>query len=281
MLRRISSSGARRRPSGASSDGRDAVDVVGAERQRHLRQLRAVAQPVHLDVRHVRRRQTRDRHRLHVVVAGRRPEGAQRQRQRVERLDAAEAALQRADLAARSAARSPAGRPCATCRRTLREAGLASAARAPPRDRASVSSGTSASASRPASREPRQHGRRRRRPRRRSARRRPRRTPVTVRAPATARALPTALSGDVERRRRAGEPHLAARPAARASANERSNGHDGDAQERHARRRAAAAAARRPACRPAGCRRAAASSSTTRRLEVGAAGDALQILVEG
>jgi hypothetical protein len=61
MLRRISSSGARRRPS-ARRRRRHAVDVVGAERQRHLRELRAVAQPVHLDVRHLRRRQARDRH---------------------------------------------------------------------------------------------------------------------------------------------------------------------------------------------------------------------------
>ena len=50
MLRRISSSGARRRPSGASSTGRHVVDIVGAERQRDLRELRPVAQPVDLHV---------------------------------------------------------------------------------------------------------------------------------------------------------------------------------------------------------------------------------------
>ena len=51
---------------------RHVVDVVGADGQRDLRELRAVERPVHLDRRNVRHHVPRDRDRLHVVVARRR-----------------------------------------------------------------------------------------------------------------------------------------------------------------------------------------------------------------
>ena len=52
MLRLTSSTDVRRRPSVSSSTAEHAIEVVGAERQRHLRQLGAVLRPVHLNVRH-------------------------------------------------------------------------------------------------------------------------------------------------------------------------------------------------------------------------------------
>ena len=59
-------------------DGRHAVDVVGADRQRDLRELRPVERPVHLDRRMFGSEQPRQRDGLHVVVAGRRRGDRQR-----------------------------------------------------------------------------------------------------------------------------------------------------------------------------------------------------------
>ena len=98
MLRRISSSGARRRPSLVSSSRRHAVDVVGADGQRDLRELRAVERPVDLDRRDVVDDQPRQRDALHVVVAGRRHGRIDRARQRRERADDADVVLQLGDL---------------------------------------------------------------------------------------------------------------------------------------------------------------------------------------
>ena len=70
MLPRISSSGLRRVPSIARIGRGHAVDVVGAHRQRDLRELRAVERPVHLNRRDVPGQQPRQRDLLHVVVAG-------------------------------------------------------------------------------------------------------------------------------------------------------------------------------------------------------------------
>ena len=70
MLRRTSSTDVRRRAQRLVVNGRDAIEIVGAERQRHLRELRAVLRPIHLDVLHRRQRQPRQRHRPHIVVAG-------------------------------------------------------------------------------------------------------------------------------------------------------------------------------------------------------------------
>ena len=53
MFRRISSSGARRRPSGDLVEGRHIVHVVGAKGERDLRQLGPVQRPIRLDVRDI------------------------------------------------------------------------------------------------------------------------------------------------------------------------------------------------------------------------------------
>ena len=127
---------------------RHAVHIVGADRQRHLRQLRPVERPVHLNRRDVADDQPRQRHALHVVVAGGRHGGIDRPRQRRERPDAADR---------RPAAR----RPARTAQRDRRpaadgwSAGRARARRCSPRsiDRrgfCSRSIGASATSSRPA-----------------------------------------------------------------------------------------------------------------------------------
>ena len=76
---------------------RHGVDVVGADGQRDLRELRAVERPVHLDRRHVVDDQARERDVLHVVVAGGRRGRVDAARQRRERADDGDRALQRGD----------------------------------------------------------------------------------------------------------------------------------------------------------------------------------------
>ena len=72
IWRSISSRGDRRGPRSAGSIGGDAVDVVGAVGDRHLRELGTVERPVHLDERDRAAHQPRHRNRPHIVVAGRR-----------------------------------------------------------------------------------------------------------------------------------------------------------------------------------------------------------------
>ena len=68
-LRRTSSRIARRGPCGMSSRAGTRVDVVGAEQQARLRQLRAHPRPVRLDVLDVVEHETRQCDVAHVVVA--------------------------------------------------------------------------------------------------------------------------------------------------------------------------------------------------------------------
>ena len=66
---------------------RDAIEIVGAEGQRHLRELRPVLRPVHLDGLDGRQHQPRQRHRAHVLVARRRHGDRLLARQRIHRVD--------------------------------------------------------------------------------------------------------------------------------------------------------------------------------------------------
>ena len=68
---------------------RDAVDVVCAIRDRHLRQLRAVQRPVHLDCGNGAAHQPRRGHCAHVVVPGGRRVGRIQTRERRERAEGA------------------------------------------------------------------------------------------------------------------------------------------------------------------------------------------------
>ena len=56
----------------SSSSGRDGIDVVGAERQRHLRELRSIQSPIHLNGVDVVGEDPRQSNALHIFVSGRR-----------------------------------------------------------------------------------------------------------------------------------------------------------------------------------------------------------------
>ena len=73
------------------------VHVVGADGERDLRELRTVERPVHLNRRHVVDDEPRQRDALHVVVAGRRHGRIDAARQRRERADDRDVALQLGD----------------------------------------------------------------------------------------------------------------------------------------------------------------------------------------
>ena len=106
IWRSMSSRGDRRGPRSGRVDGGDAVDVVGAVGDRHLRELRPVQRPVHLDERNRAAHQPRHRDRPHVVVAGRRRVGRIEARQRRERRSAP---VSRCTIAARSMQVEPLG----------------------------------------------------------------------------------------------------------------------------------------------------------------------------
>src|ERR1044071_1347043 len=72
---------------------RNAVQIVGAERQRDLRELWSVARPIDLDRRYIGSRQTRDGHHLHILVTSCRAQWIEDGRQRIDRLDARELVL--------------------------------------------------------------------------------------------------------------------------------------------------------------------------------------------
>ena len=99
MLRRTSSTGARRGPSGASSVGRHVVEIVGAEQQRHLTELGPVLAPVDLDAADAVDQQRRQRDQLDVVVAGGRRLGRDAARQRRDGAERPGRLLQRGDAA--------------------------------------------------------------------------------------------------------------------------------------------------------------------------------------
>ena len=115
MLRRTSSTDVRRLPERLVVDRRDAIEIVGAEGQRHLRELRSVLRPVHLDVLHRWQHQPRQRHRAHILVAGRRHRDRLLARQRVHRVDRRETSSPgRADASASSNGRRPRSGSAAT-----------------------------------------------------------------------------------------------------------------------------------------------------------------------
>ena len=115
MLRRTSSSGARRGPSGMSSRGRDAVDVVGAEQQADLRRASRPCAPVAWMCGTLSQQRARQRH----ASACRRSRwsGCSRDvstRQRRERADDARRGLPRAQALGGRAARRH-RRACRAC----------------------------------------------------------------------------------------------------------------------------------------------------------------------
>ena len=232
---------------------RHVVHVVGAEGQRHLRQLGAVARPVHLDVRHVRQGQACQGHGLDVVVAGRGLEGAEDARQRVDDCDASGGAAAPRDVEPQGRARRSPAPALATCRRTCAKP----APPAPPARRPAIDArrrATSASASRPAARSAAQHASRPARGPRRSA-------TTSAQVKRGKRALagqrPRAADGGRRAPRRASRarPSGAAHPPPRAGVGERDRRRTWRPAGTSPTRRAAAGAARRPACRPPGCRR--------------------------
>ena len=98
MFRRISSSGARRGPSERSSAGDTPSTSSAPTVQRHLRELRAVERPLHLNRRHVVQEEPRQRDAPDVVVSCRRHRGIHLARQRRECPNDRHGVLQRADL---------------------------------------------------------------------------------------------------------------------------------------------------------------------------------------
>ena len=76
---------------------RDGVQIVGAHRQRDLCELRSVQRPVDLNRRHGVGDDARERDALEVVVAGRRRRGIDATRERRERADDRDRALELGD----------------------------------------------------------------------------------------------------------------------------------------------------------------------------------------
>ena len=191
-----------------------------------------------------------DRHHLHVLVSGRRPE----RRAATRAADRATGCMPnsscsspaRSSSSVRSAAGDTGDRQAQPLEPALRQL-LESPCAGPP----IASSGSSAIASRPACAQPVEHALTSRPPASRSTS--AHENAATVRSPGDARAVSTAVDGDVERVGRTGHPHLARGRQARHRSTARSNAADGDAQKRRAACRAAGDAGRRPACRAAGC----------------------------
>ncbi len=97
MLRRTSSTAARRRPSPASSDAETASRSSAPTVSATCASFGSVHAPVHLNGRDVVADEARQRHALHVIVARRRDGGIGAARQRRERANHGDAPLERRD----------------------------------------------------------------------------------------------------------------------------------------------------------------------------------------